>query len=244
MSKGYGPYFQEVYNLDKDDNNRPGYIRSHYDTYTFVSGSLSKQTKYRNVIGRIRNNFIDAINKQGLLPKIIFIVLEDDLPNAVNHYKVGCSLALEPLVSWKMEELHEIVTKYKEKLLTKSRKFRYLQFMWISCVYHDQFTTGNYYREKFNRELMQVSSKYREMHTLHLASWHTQDKSLVSHGSLTSKGLAKYWIAVNDAFQAWDKQQMRNNLPARKLTSERFERFKDDRTDKSRWSSRDYNSKH
>ena len=166
-------------------------------------------------MGRIKNNFVEVINQQILLPKIVIVVLEDDLLNAINHYKTGASLAIEPCLDWIMSELHDITVTYKQKLPTKSRKFRYPQFLWISAIHHDGFNNGNSYREKFNRCLMEVSSKYREMHVLHLVAWDPRQKGYMSNGSLTGKGLQKYWDAVNDAFQAWDKHQMRNNIPAR-----------------------------
>ena len=181
----------------------------------YCSRALAKQTKNRNVIRRIKNNFIEAINKNLLLPKIVIIVLEEDLLKAINHYKVGASLAIEPCVHWLMSELHELSTKYKTKLPTKARKFRYPQFLWISAVFHDGFKSGNYYREKFNTCLMQTSSKFREMHVLHLSAWNTQDSGNMSNFSFTPHGHMKYWSAVKNAFQAWDKHQMRNNIPAR-----------------------------
>ena len=210
VAKSYGPYFQQCYG--KDENDRPGYIKTHYDTTGFCSGSLSVQMHHRNVIGRVHNNLIDAINSQVLLPKVIVVVIEDDLLNAVDHFKIGASDALGPCIEWMFKEFHRTIAAYKEKLPTKARKFKYPQILWVAPVFHDGFGNGNYYREKHARLIQKLAEDYREMHVLYLPMWNTQDMHLVAGKKMTANGLSKYWEAVNDSFQSWDKAQMRQAM--------------------------------
>ena len=176
----------------------------------FCGGSLVKNLANRNILGYMRNSLVDAIHKQVLLPKAIVVVLEDDLLDVINHYRIGASDAINPCIEWLVTEFHCITVVYKEKLPSKSRKFCYPQILWIAATYHNGYGNGNYYREKFNRELKLVNEKYREMHTLYLPSWDPQGKHSVTAKKLTAHGFVRFWSAVNDAFQSWDESQMKN----------------------------------
>ena len=163
----------------------------------------------RNIVGQIVNNYIELINSQLILPKAVLIILEGDLLDSLHHYQSGATDGIQPLVDWLVTELFRVTTGYKEKLVSKSRKFRYLQIIFVGAVHHNGFGGGKAYREKFNRCLQEATNTLRGCLILMLASWNAHDCSLVSHGSLTGKGMECYWEAMNDAFQQWDKNQMR-----------------------------------
>ena len=112
----------------------------------FCGGSLAKSLHNRNVLGYLRNCLIEAIHKQVLLPKAIVIVMENNLLDSINYYQVGPSDAIEPCIEWIITEYHCTIVAYKEKLPSKSRKFRYPQILWVACMYHDGYGNGNYYR--------------------------------------------------------------------------------------------------
>ena len=207
MSKSFGPYFQDAYNTK--ENGTPGYIRTHYDTTGACSGSLSRSLMGRNVIGRIFNNFVELIHTHILLPKAVLIVMENDILDAINHYKYGDLSAIEPCVKWSVTEFHRATVSYKEKLPSKSRKFRYPYILFVAAIHHDGFGNGNAYREKFNKALVHVVDIYHEISVLFLPAWNNSDMSCISHSSLNGKGFDRYWEAINDAFQAWDKSLMK-----------------------------------
>ena len=167
MSKSFGPYFQ--HNYDGDDR-RTGYLRLHYDVAGYCNGSLTKDQIGRNVISRVRNNYVEAINAQVLLPKAVVIILEDDFMNAANHFTKGASHVLGPWIDWVANELSRLTAAYKEKLPTKSRKYRFPQFLWVPAVYHDHFGMYNIYREKFNACLRDVT-EFKGMHLMKLSTW-------------------------------------------------------------------------
>ena len=50
---------------------------------------------------------------------------------------------------------------------------------------------------------------YSEMKILDLPSWDSVSKSSVLHDRWSNNGLRKLWTAIDDAFQAWDKAQMK-----------------------------------
>ena len=209
ISKTHGPYFQDNYDFKDLDYFKDSYIRNHFDTAIYCDGSLTLSMKNRNVIGRIFNNIVCAINKDIILPKIIVLVMEDDLIKSSNHYTDGISTLLGQQCEWLANEIHRTISGYKEKLPTKARKFRYPHILWIGAVHHTDFGgKKNYFRKKFNTCALSVTELFREMDFLMLNTWDSHDKSLVTDSELNASGKEKYWQAVDNAVQKWDRDQM------------------------------------
>ena len=186
VAKSMGPYFQNNYLL----NSSEGYISQHYDTTVICSGSISKDLMNSNLIGRLYNNFVATVHEQVLLPKAVIIILEEDLLKSANHFKKGLSNFMHPCMDWIVSNLFRITTAYKEKLPSKSRRFKYPQFFWVPAVLHDDFNSGNRYREKFNDVLEEAVEKTRGVQ-LRLPTWNRHDLSLTAFGSLNEKRLEK-----------------------------------------------------
>ena len=140
MSKGFGPYLQNAFG----DSEKECYFKTHFDCFGFCTGSLNKTLRSRNVIGHVRNNYVKAINDHVLLPKFVILVLENDIIKAANHYRGGSDLVFQPLIDWITLEFHRSTTEHKERLPTKSRKFKYPQLLWLLPVLHKNFE-DNYY---------------------------------------------------------------------------------------------------
>ena len=155
-----------------------------------------------------------AINKEVLLPKVILVVLENDVLNAANHDNPGISLLCGKLMEWLVNQFHRIITAHKERLPSKLCKFKYPIVLWVSAPNHINLPNINQFRDKFNTSLVSICALYQEMAGLNL-KWDTKNKSLVnSSGKYTATGMATFWMEVNDAFQDWDKEQMRlSHLP-------------------------------
>ena len=120
MAKTAGPYFQNNYQDKRED----GYIRNHYNATVICSGSISCDLMEDDIIGRIHNNYVFAVNEQTLLPKAVIVVIEEDILCAANHYKKGTTTVLLPWIDWLVTNLFRITMAYKEKLPMKSRRFK------------------------------------------------------------------------------------------------------------------------
>ena len=157
----------------------------------------------------IHNNYVQIIKEQILLPKAVIVVLEDDMVKAADHYKKGTSSILAPRIHWLITNIFKLTNEYKKNLPTKSCRFKYPQFFWVPAVLHDAFGIKNLYREKFNDCLKETVGEMRGHKILDLPTWNRHDFTLCNYGNLNQAGLKKIWIAINDAFQAWDRDQMK-----------------------------------
>ena len=200
----YGQYFQNAFNTE----GKTGYIRAHYDVTGFYQGG----TPNNNVLGRLRNAIAQGINKQVLLPKAIIIIIENDLLNVFRHYKPGISHLCGRSIEWLGNQLHRMITSHKERLASKSRKFKYPTLLWVLLPTHNQWSEINEARSKFNTCLKNTSSLFREMQTMDIADWDKEDPTLVTRGKFNATGLTSFWKGLDRSFEIWDREQMSTKI--------------------------------
>ena len=90
-----------------------------------------------NILSRLRNSLVRAINAQILLPKFILVILDDDIMDAIDHYKTGISYGIGWILEWLINEFHKLVSSHKERLPTKSQKYKYPTFFGVKIPYHE-----------------------------------------------------------------------------------------------------------
>ena len=219
MTRSYAEYFQNAF-MDKDAGyNNMGYIKSHCDTFGFCSSGTNYSLANSNVIGRVRNCLVKAINDQILLLKHILLVLETDLIKAADHYTDGISTVIGQMAEWVVNQMHRLIMAHKEKLATKARKFKYPQIFWIAAVHHVSLDSDeNFYRKKVNLCLYKVAAMYQEVNVLMLHTWDAQDRALISDGWFTAKGYKAYWESIDAAFQKFEKDQLNQLHHSKKTT--------------------------
>ena len=220
MAKSYAEHFQNAFDEKDMDYNNAGFLKSHYDVTGFCRPLGTNSLVNSNVIGRVRNQIVKAINLQVTFPKAIIIVLDCDLLKVANHYTDGFTAIIDEMLAWLSVEIHRIILAHKEKLPTKARKYKYPHVFWVAPVHHNNFTNDeNYFVRRFNTCLFSVTDKYQEMSTMMLNTWDPHDGTLVSNSVFTSEGLKKYWNCIDAAFQKWDRDQMNSMQKSAKASS-------------------------
>ena len=51
---------------------------------------------------------------------------------------------------------------------------------------------------------------FNEMRAITFKNWPGEGMSLIQSNRFTAAGLKTYWQAINDAFEGWDKDQMKH----------------------------------
>ena len=120
-SRSFESHYQQ-----RDHSDYSGYVKEFFDLYGFTA---SKYTKHnQNLISRIVNLFIEAIQKYVLLPKLIVFVMDDDIIKFLN-IKAKCpgmSRSISRIVNEIMKQFDRIILSQKDFLPRKSKK------LWIS----------------------------------------------------------------------------------------------------------------
>ena len=207
LNTSFQQYFMDVHL----PNGKMGYILAHYD-YLECYSLLEDIDLEMNVLAKLRNQLVAAINTEVLLPKAIIIVLDDDIMDALNYYDSGITQAIGRIIEWLAGEFHKSVNNHKQSLQSKSHKYKYPAILWMKIPSHTVYDHYNEFKWKFNKCLEKTSDLYREMSTLSLSTWDPRDLQYFSNGSINGHGLATYWQSVDDAFQTWDRLQMKEPL--------------------------------
>ena len=202
MRKTYTQYFENVYG--DGPRSKVGYVRAHHDVFGYTPlGNEMNQ----NIISRYRNMLVNAINEHIIMPKAIVINLEN-LLQSLNHFEPGVSTLVGRALEWIANQYHRIVIAHKEKLPTKSRRFRYPIFLWTQLPRHYNWSQKqNEFREKVNTCIANTTSLFREMETL-AVEWDDCNRSYTTKGDLNAAGLTAYWHAVDEAVEKWDRSQL------------------------------------
>ena len=205
MAGSFGQYFQDAY---LQSSNKTGYTRAHYDVAPLCNARIIGTSG--NILSRLKNELSAGLNRYLLPPKAIIIVVDDDIMDELDHYKPGFSQAIGRILEKLASKIHKIVTGYKEKLPSKSRKFKYPTVLWTEIPLHEVYGHYNEYKEKYNKALADVSNLYREMEVLPIGNTRRQQElNYFSQGRLNSNGLTTYWQAIDKAFENWDREQMK-----------------------------------
>ena len=176
----------------------------------FTSNQYSGQI--RNTIGRIRNTIARAFNSQQALPKVIVIVLDDDIINFVPVDEFGVSIIYGRIIHYLFAECKKLLALKRERLPKKALVETHL--IWIAPPFHNGFSNSNLHA-KFSRNLDNIANLFEGMWSLKLKKiWDPADFNLYLQDAkrFTAMGLMSYWMAVERAIRFWDTVLKENKM--------------------------------
>ena len=201
--------------------NKYFYEQDHSDHYIMESYKVSgfnndKNLSYdRNVISCMRNNLVGAIREQPVLPKLIAVVLDDDI---IEYFmirikekkkrpdKTALISAFSRLLKWLMCQYDRQIKTQKEWLPKKAKKDDQPRIIWIIPPSHTNMR-NNTQREAFGEALQNTTEKYDRHYAVALKKiWDENDPTLFSASDLkySSEGFKLYWNAVDKAIKYVD----------------------------------------
>ena len=192
-----------------------------FEVRDFSSSNYSSHNK--NVLGRLINTLVNAVNENNTLPKLIVIIVDDDIVRNMRHTNAR---QIHRVTSWLLTQYEHSILAYKDFLLTRAKK----QTNHICCgLNHSNTKTSDITTISF--VLQSVARQKLFMSTLQMIKiWEPNDNSsyLADANRFTSQGLVKYWASVDSAIRYWNvaiqpkvlfHQKRHNNLRAEKSFS-------------------------
>ena len=188
---------QQYYLDTKPDSS---YVRNNFEVSGFYNNSFALN---RSVSSRIQNAVVTAFNQQNLLPKIIVIILEDNLINNITKEE---SIEVTNLVYTRViknlaVKIRRLIAEFKEKLPPKANRASWPKVIWITPVTHDDMRKSEKKRRRMFTEAMRQEIECQDnMVALDLKQiWDPADSTLYQGTTrrFTADGLKKYWIAVD-----------------------------------------------
>ena len=152
-----------------------------------------------------------AVTDDPLIPKIIVVVMDDDIIKLFHDYQEGLSKGMGRVIDNIMIGFDRTIACHKDYLDDKSKKENYPLFLWIQAPRHKSFS-NNAERIKFNKCLDRMSSYHANTRSLQLKKiWDAEDSTLFVKESrrFTAKGLDAYWEAVDKTIKYCDTLLMK-----------------------------------
>ena len=173
-----------------------------------VRGFFSYDNKFdRITANRIRNCFVTALNEHAALPKVVVVVMDDNVLTDFDELRFNVTCNLEIMIKWIMREFEHILLTYKEYLPTKAKRANFPHVLWIAPPQHKNFSyDSNQGREKFTESMEFAVQQRKDMSCLKLVKiWDFEDGTLYKHDrkKFSAKGFSSYWGSVDSAVRYW-----------------------------------------
>ena len=115
-----------------------------------------------NILSRLFNNLVRAINAKILLPKVVIIVINNDILREIHFNGFGISRILGICIEYLIKSIHQLLINHKNTLLAKAVKFKYPTILWVLLPGHNNFT-NNATRSKLAAAIEKSALLYNEM---------------------------------------------------------------------------------
>ena len=185
----------------------PFYAFQNYEVCEFSNNSYD--SLYRSMAGHIRNSLIKAVNEHNTLPKLIIVILDDDLIYGVSKKSdLDDHQQLHILTAWLMTEFEKAILAYKDMLPPRSKRSDYSHFLWIAPPTNCNFPLHNNDMRVYQGKcLSDIVKTKQNMSVLQMVKiWEHTDRNafLQDAQRFTSDGLDKYWSSIDSAIRYWD----------------------------------------
>ena len=206
-------------------------------TYTFINFevrdflSSNYSSHNRSPTGCFLNNLIRALNEHNTLPKLIVMIMDDNL---IRDIQEQFSQKVKYLPAWLLHECNKAIEIYKDYLPVKAKNEWVPHLLWMAPSQHKNFT-NNHKRAITSEFLVEEVKFYKNMSALHMVKIWEEDNSnlyLTNCHRFTSEGLIKYWLSIDSAIRYWNVA-IYPKLGKIKLKSSRRRSFKC--TDRFHW---------
>ena len=149
-------YYQYYQNM----NWKTAFMKENFQLEAFSVKSYKSNMK--NALARVRSQFCKALESSHLLPRIIVVVLDNDM---IRHFKAddeGISLILKEIMIWLFKEVDKLINRRKRELPQRSKRNDYPQIFWVEAPQQVNFT-DNLARRKFNSVVQSTAGAYDYM---------------------------------------------------------------------------------
>ena len=158
---------------------------------------ILNNTAEPNRLARILNALTKAMRDEAYIPKIIVVVLEDDIIRYLNFNDYGVTTLYGRVIEFMSSNVRNAVDKFKEQFLpTRAKRSQYPMIIWIMPTSHMHYR-NNTLRRKFAHELEGQIVQHHAFCTDVL--WNSQSPAVVNDitGKMIPAGIRRYWHAVD-----------------------------------------------
>ena len=239
-SRSFKQYFKARASSDFN-----GYVKAHYDVTGFFNNFVrcdnpSILSRLGNLLVQALNNSKSAANGIMPLPKLIVVVVDDDILKLFkdcSHGVGSVTKSMSRAINFVMTAHECAISTFKEFLPAKSLKKDYPHILWIQPPEHKNFD-NNSLRYKFNRCLDDAAKMHHNVTTLMMKKgWDPaeDDLFLADQQRFSTRGLNLYWEGVDRTTRYFDSLLLKKQFKAKSRKTEGQIRSKTDKKDHFHW---------
>ena len=102
------------------EEKKDSYASKHYEVKAFGGNHIT--TDVPDMLARVRNILVVAFRRAVCIPKIIVVVCESDIIDAMQASQYGITQHYEQAIEWLIDEHTDIIDKFRGYLPSKARK--------------------------------------------------------------------------------------------------------------------------
>ena len=214
------------------EDKRNAYVNRNYQVSAFGGNPITSQIP--DPIARLRNVLVTAFQRRRCIPKIIAVICEADLINAIKIQEYGTSEHYGQAIEWLADEHVDIIDKFRGYIPAKAKKNRSLWpfIVWIAPSIHDRYEEDQHMkRRKMTKCLEKIAHGDRNITALRLLKhvWDQKDKRLLDgkSGDMSALGWSTYWDAIDNTIQYFDEKVIPTIIDNKKSSEFTFQRYKE-----------------
>ena len=186
-------------------HDKYNYTFSNFEVEYYATDELKSNNP--NVLSRLRNAIFHAFNKFNRLPRLIVLIIEDDIIRNIKLQEFGVSDAYRISIKWLLREYRRAILTMREKLPKKA-----LNNLWPHVLIMAPSVHKNYLNDKLRRKFTHIlenevleTQNNDNMTVLRLPkqNWDPEDGNLYlqKYHRYTSDGISTFWSAVDKSIR-------------------------------------------
>ena len=184
--------------------NMNWFMRDNFELVFFSKSRFNSNNP--NMLSRLVNSLITAVNSRVKLPKVMVILLQQDFIEALqyddSHVTISASL-YGTWIEWLAEQIMNIINDANQRLPVKAQRPPEEPIIyWSATPSHKNFSFQLRAQiAKFNNCLESVMKLHKSMRLIKIKEgWDTEDSNLVTtQGRVTHQGIDQIWEALDSS---------------------------------------------
>ena len=173
------------------------YAINHFEVNIITGDTLENHNRF--LTGRICNGMIYLFNTSINMPKMVFVILEDDMINYTPVQGVGAAEHYEVYIEDIIRDFNRIVNSFKQIIPKSATRCNWPKLIFINATLHRNYNNYRLHKE-FNEVLDTVTNHHNNVWSAKLLQlWDENDINLfLKHEQrFTKDGLDVFWSAVD-----------------------------------------------
>ena len=125
-------------------SNTSSYTKTNFEATAFcASRSTVTTSSIKNPIARIHNALVAGMQRSATLPKMIIIILEDDILSYLDHNDYGATEMYGKIITYLESEIQKSILNFKSFMPKKAKRVGCPHFVWIAPSSNSSYANNN-----------------------------------------------------------------------------------------------------